>query len=575
MGLLHGKQIKDTTISLNKLSGAGDVDIASGASIDFLTGSTLTYADAPSTGTEVANKAYVDSVATGLEVKESARAISTSEITLSGTQQIDGVDVIAGDRVVVNGQADASENGIYVVDTGAWTRAIDMDEPSEVNGGEFVFITEGNTYADTGWVVSTPDSIITIGTGDINFTQFSSAGVVTGGTGLTRNGNVIDLDNTAVTTGSFGSATQTSTFTVDQQGRLTAAGQTTISIPSTQINDFATAVEGVVFTTANFTNGSTIDFTVTAGDKLTAEVDLQTVAGEGLGVSGNSLTVNAENGLNVDTDSVKLGGSLTENTTITTDEFTLEFQDDRETKVGIQYKDNGYVTTDTSLTDKKYVDDLVSNSISSATLTGGDGIDITGGAVSVDLVTNSGLTFNGDKLTVNSSIAGDGLGFSNGVITVGAGNGIAVDSDNVIVDLATNSALEFVSGKLSVNDSIAGTGLTWTNGVLSVSAGAATPVYQKTNPAASAGDDTTGADTGITLTSTPNDFSRIEVYVNGQKQRLQVTSGTHTGFDCWFGDENNASDLADLTSGASLFWNSESAEFALEEGDVVEITYEA
>lgn len=132
-------------------------------------------------------RSEIQSAAAGLDVKESARVATTADITLSGTQTIDGVSVAAGDRVLVKNQATASENGLYVVAAGAWSRATDADEPAELNAGTFVFVEEGSANADTGWVVSTNNPVV-IGTDAMAWTQFSGAGVITAGNGLTQDG---------------------------------------------------------------------------------------------------------------------------------------------------------------------------------------------------------------------------------------------------------------------------------------------------------------------------------------------------------------------------------------------------
>jgi hypothetical protein len=146
----------------------------------------------PTAAQDAATKAYVDATATGLDLKASVRAIATGAITLSGTQTIDGVAVIAGDRVLVAGQASAATNGIYVVAAGAWSRATDADVSAEVTAGLFTFVTEGTVNADTGWVLTTNDPI-TLGTTALAFTQFSGAGGIIAGTGLTKTGNTVNV----------------------------------------------------------------------------------------------------------------------------------------------------------------------------------------------------------------------------------------------------------------------------------------------------------------------------------------------------------------------------------------------
>jgi hypothetical protein len=149
----------------------------------------ITSLGTPSANTDAATKGYVDGVANGLDVKASVRAATTANITLSGTQTIDTtVSVIAGDRVLVKNQTTGSQNGIYVVAAGAWTRSTDADADAEVTTGLFTFVEEGTTNGDTGWVLAT-NNPITVGTTSLTFSQFSDAGSYTAGTGLTLTGN--------------------------------------------------------------------------------------------------------------------------------------------------------------------------------------------------------------------------------------------------------------------------------------------------------------------------------------------------------------------------------------------------
>jgi predicted acyltransferase (DUF342 family) len=150
----------------------------------------------PVNATDVANKAYVDSVSQGLDVKDSVRVATTGNITLSGLQTIDGVAVVAGDRVLVKNQTDAKTNGIYEVKSGAWSRTVDADVSSKLSPGMFTFVEEGSTNADSGWVLST-DGAITLGTTLINFVQFSGAGSIIAGNGLTKTGNTLQVVGTA------------------------------------------------------------------------------------------------------------------------------------------------------------------------------------------------------------------------------------------------------------------------------------------------------------------------------------------------------------------------------------------
>lgn len=146
--------------------------------------------------TDAASKAYVDAARSGLDVKASVRAATTSNITLSGAQTIDGVSVIAGDRVLVKDQSTGSTNGIYVAAAGAWSRSTDADADAEVHAGMFSFVEEGTVNADTGWVLST-NNPITVGSTALTFAQFSGAGQITAGAGLTKSGNTLDVVGTS------------------------------------------------------------------------------------------------------------------------------------------------------------------------------------------------------------------------------------------------------------------------------------------------------------------------------------------------------------------------------------------
>lgn len=126
----------------------------------------------PVSSGDAATKAYVDATANGLDVKASVRVATTANITLSGPQTIDGVSVIAGDRVLVKNQSTAANNGIYVAAAGAWARASDADANAEVTSGLFTFVTEGTVNGNTGWALTTDDPI-TLGTTALAFSQFS------------------------------------------------------------------------------------------------------------------------------------------------------------------------------------------------------------------------------------------------------------------------------------------------------------------------------------------------------------------------------------------------------------------
>ena len=162
------------------------------------------------------NKSYVDSVANGLDVKASVRVATTGNLSATynngngtltassnGAISIDGVSLSADDRVLVKDQSTGAQNGFYKVTTVGsgsaafvLTRTPDADAASELTAGAFTFVEEGTANADNGYVLST-DGAITLGTTAITFEQFSGAGQISAGNGLTKTGNTIDAVGTS------------------------------------------------------------------------------------------------------------------------------------------------------------------------------------------------------------------------------------------------------------------------------------------------------------------------------------------------------------------------------------------
>jgi hypothetical protein len=199
-----------------------------------------TVAAAPVGPTDIANKQYVDYYAAGLSWKAPVTVASTVNIAaLSGLLTVDTVTLVAGETVLVKNQTNAADNGIYVVAAGAWTRSIGADVWDEFVGA-IVFVVEGSQSGSAWFCTAQPGG--TLGVTANNWSNFSVASTYTAGTGLTLAGTQFSITNTAVTAAAYGSATQVGTFTVNAQGQLTLAGNTTITPAVGSITGLGTGV---------------------------------------------------------------------------------------------------------------------------------------------------------------------------------------------------------------------------------------------------------------------------------------------------------------------------------------------
>jgi len=227
-------------------------------------------------------KAYVDSVAQGLSVSDPVAVATTANITLSGEQTIDGVTTSTS-RVLVKDQSDQKTNGIYVSASGAWARATDMNADTSPNEfpGTFVFVSGGTTNADTGFVC-TVDTDFVLGTDNVTFSQFSSAGHITAGSGLDKSGNTMSVDVSDFMTNG------------DDNRVLTATGTDAINAEANLTFDGSTlAVTGALTTTTTATVGT--DLTVTGGDISfgNGQDATITVTSTAAGTDGRDLTISA------------------------------------------------------------------------------------------------------------------------------------------------------------------------------------------------------------------------------------------------------------------------------------------
>lgn len=167
---------------------ANAVNISGGA----INGANVTGLSPPTSASDATNKAYVDSVATGITPRTACLVATTVDITLSGEQTIDGI-LTSASRVLVKNQTLTKNNGIYTSAAGAWSRTSDSDTAGELLYGYYYFVSSGTTQGSTSWIITTAPTVL--GTDPLVFSQFSASQSYASGTGLNLAGNIFSINS--------------------------------------------------------------------------------------------------------------------------------------------------------------------------------------------------------------------------------------------------------------------------------------------------------------------------------------------------------------------------------------------
>jgi hypothetical protein len=335
--------------------------------LDLQTNKIVNLTD-PTANQEAATKAYVDAQVAGgvIDFKESIRVATTSNGTFASAftagQTVDGVTLVADDRILLKNQSTGNQNGIYdVTASGAPVRSSDANTSAEVTTGMFAFIEEGTSNADTGWLLTTTGSI-TLDTTALTFEKFSQTGQLLGdlvaGAGLTKTAETVDV--VAATSGGLTANANDITINLDTNSGLNlGAGGISVGAGSG-----LAASGGDVNIGAATSGGITVN-----ADDIEVNLDGSTLA---LGSSGLSLADGASAALLVgqgasDTTYNAVGGDLTMSSSAAftiADSYVTDTWVTRETPTGTVNGSNTDFTmaaTPLSNTDCIYLNGIIQN----------------------------------------------------------------------------------------------------------------------------------------------------------------------------------------------------------------------
>ena len=415
---------------------------------------TASVSTAPVSGNDVVNKTYLDFFATGISWKQPVNCGTTANITLSGLQTIDGVTLVAGDRVLVKSQTAPAQNGIYLASATAWSRAPDADTWDELISA-ICFVESGSTLAGSAWYCTIQPGG-TLGTTAVTWSNFSVAATYTAGTGLTLTDYVFSITNTGVAAAAYGSASKTLTATVNAQGQLTVLAATDIAIANTQVSGLgtmSTQAASSVAITGGTINGTTIGGSTAAaitGTTITANTQF-TGAGMGLTGTATSLSIggNAATATSATTATNLAGGAA----------GSVPYQTASNTTTFLAAGTNGYVlrlaaglptwgidyTGSVTSVAQSFTGGLISVSGSPITTSGTLALTVAGTSGGIPYFSSGTTWATSAALAANALVIGGGAGVAPSTTTTGTG---------VVTALGVNTGS---SGAFVVNGGALGT----------------------------------------------------------------------------------------------------------------------
>ena len=395
----------------------------------------------PSSNNHLCNKSYVDSVAQGLHPKESVKIATTGNITLSGTQTIDGVAISAGQRVLVRAQTDQTTNGVYTCAAGAWSRSADMDAGSEFPGASF-FVREGSTYATTGFVCS--NSSVSLGSTNISFVQYTGAGQLGAGNGIAITGNSIAVDLATASGLEFAGGKLQLDIAASKAIKLTGNELDFVLQGSTLAQD----ANGLKVNTGGITNNEINGSAAIADSKLAQITTSDKVAGSAVQLKSNGGLADST-GLQVQTDGVNVrlsGGGAVEivpasitnalihaSAAIADSKLAQITTADKVAGSAVSLKSNGGLADDSGL--KVNVDGV------NVQLSGGGAVELVPASITNALIHASAGIVDTKlaQITTAGKVAGSAVSLKSGAAALEDSSGLRVKVDGLTIDINSDA----------------------------------------------------------------------------------------------------------------------------------------
>ena len=481
------EQIRNNAIDAAKLD----------SSDNFSFSGQIRYTGSDTNTQALATRGFVESVAAGLDPKDSCKVATTGNITLSGTQTIDGVSVSAGDRVLCIAQSDSKDNGIYICAAGSWSRSSDMAAGSNAAGAS-MFIEQGTANGDKGFVCTSNKGSDVVGTNDLSVSQYTGVSGIEAGAALTKTGDRLDvavddssieissdalrvksggisndmlagsvannkLANSTISGVSLGgalnalSAAATGGITITSYNGSAAVSDLAINLDGSSL---VTGSNGLKINTSGVGTLQIADAAVTAqklsgsipADKLQLDsafaesggklVLASTVAGNGLALSSQVLTIDLDGStLALGSNGIKISDAGVD---------TAQLADDAVTAAKVA---NGAINDAAMLADGVVANSKLAGSIPADKLNTGNGLQDNGGVLQVKL-DGSSLTNGSDGLAIatngvstaaiaDDQVTGAKLSFAPKYISLSGQNG-----SKTAFDLSSAVDAELVSGTI-------------------------------------------------------------------------------------------------------------------------------